>query len=556
MLKAHPELQGAGVIVFVGVGVSATAERALSKELPMAKVLSLAPACSYAEGIWRLRALKPQIVIALDGSRKLRTIALGASARARFVLQRGALEPIDSGALLAQQLRKAAGRIQRRAMSWPAPALQLPEPSFQGAGNDYRFLSEVAVPDVSWPKVTLISPRSWGAIDYPKLQQRTGSLSSAWAPDELILWTAQVQPTPELVRAHVRWHLRAQQAGVRAVVIGPLSRSLHDEPCPGRWAAGRTVSCFTQGIEAPEDAAQLVHRCVRGGAYAIALREGEDALSDASEPASSLSPKVSVYIPAYNAQARIERAIESALGQTLKDLEVCVCNDGSTDGTARILREQYASHPAVRVIEQPNSGIGAASNRAVRMCRGEFILQLDSDDELLPEAAQVLSDALQEDPQLALVYAGYRIEDPAQLLYERSQIVPAPYDHRAHLVGNVVTHPRMFRARDFHRSDGFDETLKNAVDFDIYLKLAEQGRVRAIDRVLYRYFIHGENTSYAQRAAQTQNHRAVIERALARRGLAWRVRQPDPAQARVVELWPKRPLSLKARLQALKIWRR
>lgn len=244
------------------------------------------------------------------------------------------------------------------------------------------------------------------------------------------------------------------------------------------------------------------------------------------------APKVSVYVPAHDAAEWIERTVKSALAQTLRDLEVCVCDDGSTDDTLRVLEQAFPADPRVRWVSQENGGIGAASNAAVEMCRGEYILQLDADDELLPSAAEELAAELDADPELSLVYGGFEICDPSKTLYERRQVLPQPYDPFAHLHGNVATHPRMFRARDFYRTSGFDETLENAVDFDIYLKLAEVGRVRPVPKVLYRYYIHGKNTSVARREQQFQNHVRVAKNALIRRGLDWEVTAPDPSNPR------------------------
>ena len=102
-------------------------------------------------------------------------------------------------------------------------------------------------------------------------------------------------------------------------------------------------------------------------------------------------PKLSIYIPAYNAIQYIEEAIESALNQTYTDLEVVIVNDGSTDGTGEFLDEIYSNNPRIKIIHQENKGISFASNVAINNCKGEYVLQLDSDDALLPEAAEMLT---------------------------------------------------------------------------------------------------------------------------------------------------------------------
>ena len=92
----------------------------------------------------------------------------------------------------------------------------------------------------------------------------------------------------------------------------------------------------------------------------------------------------------------LNRLFKSALNQTFTDLEVVICNDGSTDGTGELLDELYGEHPRVVIIHQENGGISNASNTAIRAGRGEYILQLDADDVLLPIAAESLVRVFEE----------------------------------------------------------------------------------------------------------------------------------------------------------------
>ncbi|MEK7703750.1 MAG: glycosyltransferase, partial [Myxococcota bacterium] len=246
------------------------------------------------------------------------------------------------------------------------------------------------------------------------------------------------------------------------------------------------------------------------------------------------SPKISVYIPAYNARATLSRAIDSALGQRETDLEVCICDDGSSDETLAMLAATYGDHPRVRWECRPHGGIASASRHAVSMCRGEYILQLDADDELLPAAAGTLAAQLDADPDLALVYGGYEAVDAAGQILRR--VIPKAYRALDHLLDQTVSPPRMFRARDYHRTAGFDTALSSAVDFDITLKLAERGRVRQVGDILYRYHLHGDNTSLRAPEAQTHNHLAAVRAAIARRGLRWQVATPDPDHPRVARV--------------------
>ena len=287
-----------------------------------------------------------------------------------------------------------------------------------------------------------------------------------------------------------------------------------------------------------EDTPDLAYRLMLKGVYFV---EDSNLTKVAYTPKlksySKPTPRVSVYIPAYNAAGTLKRAIDSVLAQTYRDIEICICDDGSTDGTIDLLK-QYRDDPRVRWVHQKNGGIAAASQGATSLCKGEFIVQLDSDDELLPTAIEALLELIESNPKLSLVYGGVRRLDPKQLIYDSgdSDWVPQPYSASRFIQTCIVSHPRMFRARDYHRTSGFDLRLKNAVDYDLYLKISERGDVSALPRVLYNYYIHGQNTSYKDRWLQFKNHYSVVQMALLRRGLRCHVKVPDTSKPRQLRI--------------------
>ncbi|WP_407236872.1 glycosyltransferase [Escherichia coli] len=205
-------------------------------------------------------------------------------------------------------------------------------------------------------------------------------------------------------------------------------------------------------------------------------------------------PLVSIYIPAYNCSKYIVRCVESALNQTITDLEVCICDDGSTDDTLRILQEHYANHPRVRFISQKNKGIGSASNTAVRLCRGFYIGQLDSDDFLEPDAVELCLDEFRKDLSLACVYTTNRNIDREGNLISNGYNWPI-YSREKLTSAMICHHFRMFTARAWNLTEGFNESISNAVDYDMYLKLSEVGPFKHINKICYNRVLHGENTS-------------------------------------------------------------
>ena len=99
-------------------------------------------------------------------------------------------------------------------------------------------------------------------------------------------------------------------------------------------------------------------------------------------------PKVSVLIPVYNTEKYIEETICSITGQTLQDIEIIVVNDGSADGSGRIIERLAAQDGRIRYVVQPNKGVSEARNTALGLVRGEYVVCIDSDDLLEKDALE------------------------------------------------------------------------------------------------------------------------------------------------------------------------
>jgi glycosyltransferase involved in cell wall biosynthesis len=105
-------------------------------------------------------------------------------------------------------------------------------------------------------------------------------------------------------------------------------------------------------------------------------------------------PRVSVIVPCFNAERTIERCLASICRQSLSDVEVICVDDGSTDSTPALLERATAKDKRIKsVLQQVNRGVAPSRNTGLRQARGEFVMFVDADDELLPQALQRLVDA-------------------------------------------------------------------------------------------------------------------------------------------------------------------
>ncbi len=101
-------------------------------------------------------------------------------------------------------------------------------------------------------------------------------------------------------------------------------------------------------------------------------------------------PKISVIIPAYNAERYIAYCLDSVLKQTFSDFEIICVNDGSKDRTLDILNEYSRKDARVRVVNQENQGCGYSRNNGYELAKGDYIYFLDSDDAIHPQFLEVM----------------------------------------------------------------------------------------------------------------------------------------------------------------------
>ena len=104
-------------------------------------------------------------------------------------------------------------------------------------------------------------------------------------------------------------------------------------------------------------------------------------------------PAVSLLVPIYNVERYLAECLDSALGQSLRDIEIICINDGSTDSSRKIIERYLQADSRVRVIDKPNSGYGASMNQGLDAARGEYVGILESDDFFEPDALERLLDA-------------------------------------------------------------------------------------------------------------------------------------------------------------------
>lgn len=233
---------------------------------------------------------------------------------------------------------------------------------------------------------------------------------------------------------------------------------------------------------------------------------------------------VSVVMPVYNAGKYLRSAMESVLAQTFTDFELIAVDDGSKDDSLAILREFEAKDPQVKVISRANTGIVGALNDGLVAASGELVARMDSDDLSTPDRFEKQVAFLREHPDHVLVGSQVMLIDSngAALCPKRD----TEYTHDAidagHLSGRwPLVHPTVMMRRDAVRNvGGYRAKYQWLEDLDLFLRLAEVGKLASLKDVLLQYRLHTGSVCHTREHDQDQIRPELEAEVYARRGIA------------------------------------
>lgn len=204
---------------------------------------------------------------------------------------------------------------------------------------------------------------------------------------------------------------------------------------------------------------------------------------------------ISVVIPCYRQAHYLDEAIRSARAQTYRNLEIIVVDDGSPDNTAEVA----ARYDGVKCLRQRNLGLSTARNTGLLASGGEYIVFLDADDRLLPDALETGLHSLRAVPACAFVYGFCQLIDHAGALIPtppRSAIINNHY--HALLKENHIWTPgaAMFRHSIFSQVEGFDPSLfRGCEDLDLYLRITKYFPIHCHGKMILQYRKHRASMS-------------------------------------------------------------
>lgn len=236
------------------------------------------------------------------------------------------------------------------------------------------------------------------------------------------------------------------------------------------------------------------------------------------------TPTLSVLMPVYNCRPYVGQALRSILAQTVQDFEVVVVDDGSTDGSGDVVARLARRDERIQLIRQPNAGVVAARNATLEHARADLVVLADADDLSPPHRIERLLAYMAEHPECVAVGSAARTIDPDGYPIEDLQV---PTEHEAidravlECRGRAMVFPSaMFRRQVMLDVGKYRKEYEWSEDRDLYLRVAERGRVANLPEVLYLYRMRPTSTSHARKDQQLQNRRRLIEETCRRRGIA------------------------------------
>jgi len=237
---------------------------------------------------------------------------------------------------------------------------------------------------------------------------------------------------------------------------------------------------------------------------------------------SARTPRVSVVMPVYNAARYLVQALESILAQTVADFELIVIDDGSRDGSLDLLAACAQRDRRIRLCCGPHRGVTRVLNAGIALARGEFIARMDADDIARPDRFAQQIDYLDAHPEVVAVGSYLEVIDPdgAPLGLLRWATEHEEIDRQLLNGRGGLAHPAaMMRRRAVAEAGGYRERFAVGQDKDLWLRLAERGRLANLPLPLVQYREHPAATSATRRAEQQANVRQAVADACHRRGL-------------------------------------
>lgn len=219
---------------------------------------------------------------------------------------------------------------------------------------------------------------------------------------------------------------------------------------------------------------------------------------------------VTVGLPTWNVRATVLDSIRSVLAQTGVNWKLLIVDDGSTDGTAEVLR-QISDERITLVEHRQNLGLAATLNEIARLCETPYLARLDADDLCVPDRLATQLRLLDSHPQADLVASDAIAIDDANRAYGYKRSLATPTIHE--YFRNPYIHPSITGRSNWFRANPYDETLHRAEDADLWLRTIGSRTTLVESRPLLYYREAGNVSSHKYQTSRAAARRVVLRHA-------------------------------------------
>ncbi len=207
-------------------------------------------------------------------------------------------------------------------------------------------------------------------------------------------------------------------------------------------------------------------------------------------------PQVSVVTSVYNGEEYLEECVDSILNQTFQNFEYIILNNGSTDGTARIL--QRYTDPRLRIIHQENLGISRSLNKGIDLSSSDLIAHLDADDYSMPQMLEKQVTFMKKYPDIVLCGSMWRELIEKKLSKQIATFVETDQAIKKSMsLFNPFSHSAViFRKKTFIKAGGYSDRLKYSQDYELWLRMLALGKAWILKEELAVVRMHEKSGSH------------------------------------------------------------
>ena len=251
-------------------------------------------------------------------------------------------------------------------------------------------------------------------------------------------------------------------------------------------------------------------------------------------------PLISIIMSVYNEEIYLKEALQSIFNQTIEDYELIIVDDCSTDRTVEIIKS--FNDPRIKLItNETNMGLTKNLNKALKLCRGEFIARMDGDDICMPDRLRKQVEYMRLHPEYMLTGCQTRTFGEQNMTWclkdnpEKLRIMM--------LIRPVLAHPTFMMRKEliFDKNFCYDESFRSAQDYDLAQRVSEFYSIGIVQEVLLNYRTHKKQVSSKSGSTQFANADRIRERQLERLGVVL-----DENMRKVYTLWVKEDKNIEA----------